>query len=448
MKKTIKLILIFGLSLVSLFSYAEFNPRLLIDSDPDMEVVCPLHELKKQPNQTQIKAIATQHSEWISTYKLDNPITWENLTATQIKEILADPRRADFSQTDLSGIQFTDLHLKGANFKGARLNNASLNQVDLSFSDLTCASFTAAQINQSKFNHAHMIKTRMGQATVKQSEFKMANLTHADLEAANLSENSFHRAKLVSAHLVRGQFKSSDLTDADFTLAKVDFANFSHSIWELESGTLPEAHSAARMNNLSALSYLDSPGALIELRESFATAGMDTAQREVTYALNKTKNEQQANEGIQGSLTAGFNFLFFDLTSEYGRSPARPLKIIFALIFIFALPYYLAIRRADHNAIWRVWNPERIHQFQGGAPEKIAETGIRALLFALYFSTMSAFRLGWRDINVGDWLSNIQHHEYNLQSTGWVRSLSGIQSVISMYLLALWILTFFTTPFG
>ena len=55
--------------------------------------------------------------------------------------------------------------------------------------------------------------------------------------------------------------------------------------------------------------------------------------------------------------------------------------------------------------------------------------------------TISAFSLGWRELNVGTWITRMQPREYMLRATGWVRTVSGIQSLLSVYLLALWVLT-------
>lgn len=67
---------------------------------------------------------------------------------------------------------------------------------------------------------------------------------------------------------------------------------------------------------------------------------------------------------------------------------------------------------------------------------------------SLYFSLMSAFHLGWRDLNVGTWLARIQPRDFALRGQGWVRVIAGIQSLISVYLIAMWVLTYFGRPFG
>ena len=68
-------------------------------------------------------------------------------------------------------------------------------------------------------------------------------------------------------------------------------------------------------------------------------------------------------------------------------------------------------------------------------------------LWSLYFSLLSAVHIGWRDLNVGNWIARMQPKEFTLRATGWVRVVSGIQSLIGVYLIALWALTYFGRPF-
>ena len=42
----------------------------------------------------------------------------------------------------------------------------------------------------------------------------------------------------------------------------------------------------------------------------------------------------------------------------------------------------------------------------------------------------------------------MQPREYTLRATGWVRTVSWLQSLMSVYLLALWVLTYFGRPFA
>lgn len=42
----------------------------------------------------------------------------------------------------------------------------------------------------------------------------------------------------------------------------------------------------------------------------------------------------------------------------------------------------------------------------------------------------------------------VTKHEYDLKAVGWARTVSGFQSLLSVYLIALWVLTYFGRPFG
>src|SRR5207244_2728407 len=71
----------------------------------------------------------------------------------------------------------------------------------------------------------------------------------------------------------------------------------------------------------------------------------------------------------------------------------------------------------------------------------------RALCRAFQFSALNAFRLGFRELDPGTWLAAIQAREYVIRPYGWVRVIAGIQSLLSLYLVALWLLTYFGRPF-
>ncbi len=100
------------------------------------------------------------------------------------------------------------------------------------------------------------------------------------------------------------------------------------------------------------------------------------------------------------------------------------------------------------DGIWKVWVRGRVRSDLGDSnPQRVGFHRIRALMYGFYFSILSAFHIGWRDLNVGSWISRIQPLEYTLKATGWVRVVSGVQSLISIYLLALWVLSQFGRPF-
>jgi hypothetical protein len=65
----------------------------------------------------------------------------------------------------------------------------------------------------------------------------------------------------------------------------------------------------------------------------------------------------------------------------------------------------------------------------------------------LYFSLLSAFSIGWQEINTKSLITRLQRRDYSLRASGWARSLAGMQSLLSIFLLALWLLATFGHPF-
>ena len=71
----------------------------------------------------------------------------------------------------------------------------------------------------------------------------------------------------------------------------------------------------------------------------------------------------------------------------------------------------------------------------------------KTLNTAMYFSLITSTHLGWRDINLGSWISRLQGEHYTFNATGWLRTVSGIQSLLCIYLIAIWALTQFSLFF-
>ena len=129
-------------------------------------------------------------------------------------------------------------------------------------------------------------------------------------------------------------------------------------------------------------------------------------------------------------------------------SPGRLFLILFGFIFVFTIPYTVWLSIDSEDGIWVVWIEDRVRKDLGRKePFRLKGSGWSTDKWGFYFSLLSAFSIGWRDINVGNWIARMQRREYVLRPTGWVRTVSGLQSLLSVYLLALWVLTYFGRPF-
>jgi hypothetical protein len=236
--------------------------------------------------------------------------------------------------------------------------------------------------------------------------------------------------------------------------------------------------------DLDTLVFRTSPAGLFALREAFKKGGMRTQERQLTYAIERTKRLQAWDpswrnpkaedprpwlEQLAGKSESLFSYVLFELPSGYGMVPSRALATLGLLILVFSLIYMVALLKARGRAgIWVTWPADRVYQEEGAKEAtRITPTfffprlqaraagrwwgmllrGVSLPLIGLYFSLLSAFSLGWRELNVGTWIARVQSREYVLRATGWVRTVSGIQSLLSVYLLALWVLTYFGRPF-
>jgi hypothetical protein len=128
--------------------------------------------------------------------------------------------------------------------------------------------------------------------------------------------------------------------------------------------------------------------------------------------------------------------------TEAGRATMSEPRVAFRLPLFLSRLHILPRDQAGHlSSLCRVaawWRTVR---------RTWLRPWLRTCRIALYFSMLSAFHLGWRELNVGSWITRMQGRNYTLSATGWVRSVSGLQSLLSVYLLALWALTYFGRPF-
>ena len=110
--------------------------------------------------------------------------------------------------------------------------------------------------------------------------------------------------------------------------------------------------------------------------------------------------------------------------------------------------------RTKASGIYRLWPKERV-EVSDGKPsidnparvERLHVRGMAVIVWSGYFSLLSAFQIGFREFNFGTWLTRVQPRNFALEATGWVRTLSGLQPLLSVYLFAMWVLAYFGRPF-
>ncbi len=410
-----------------------------------------------------LKQILKEHELWEETSGKQGKranLSKVNLTGANLRG--ANLSRADLSDAKLSGADLSKATLSEANMSGVDLFEANLSDTLLSAANLSEADLTKVKLRKQFLRSVNLSGALLRWADLSGSDMRFADLRGSMLFETNLSNTDLLDADLSEAHLSLTDLRGADLESVDL----------SRAIFEPKPGWLPEVSGLIGIRGLDSLRFTGASSyAVVELREIYKKGGMREEERQVTFALNHNrrinaweeireaeKEAQQKGERIGwisreiGRLENYFRLAFFEWTCDYGMTPGRPLRIILLGIFLFIFPYFLALRsRKPKTGIWRLLPADRVlDRKTKDAPVKLRAKGwkdIRAWGLAFYFSILSAFHIGWRDLNVGSWIARLQRREYNLRATGWVRTVSGFQSLLSVYMLALWALSYFGRPF-
>ena len=335
---------------------------------------------------------------------------------------IADFREAKFTATaEFSNATFaTVVYFKDATFDGAAtFSNAKFAARPI-FRDVkfnSGAYFVAATLAEADF---------VGVTFADEADFSRANLSKANLSKANLSGANLSKADLRGVNL-------------NGTIA--EFADFSSCFFE------PADITDLRIIGAKGLSTIrfKNPKAVIEFRVVLKRSSLRNEERALTSALRKYQLL-----GVSPYAKFFEKYLLGGKLTDYGAQPWGSLAGLFWVFIIFFIIYLFVPKKA--NARWGgivvTWNG----QFQMKSRfwrkwQRLRARWFRHVRIGLYFSLLSSFRIGWRELNVGNWITRLQSLECSLRPTGWVRTISGIQSLISVYLLALWLLTYFGRPF-
>jgi hypothetical protein len=350
---------------------------------------CP-HEIGWTPTGEELKKILSDHQQWLERWRTAD---YEEEWATH------NPQgRANLCNANPRGLTLNNVNLRGANLNAAKLDDANLSGANLSAATLTGA-----------------------------------NLSRADLKDTQLAY--------------------ADLTNAIYAPASPPPNAYVAGIRGLETVTFPQGHELG----------------LVQLRKLLQDAGLRDQERETTYAIEAGRTTHARNsldridDWRRGLIRVGegvFRRVFFDLTTSYGLRPGRALAILVG-VWAVAIPFYCW-------AIWdrSWWSPKLSGIYQIRPKDRIVVTNgnptltvaaeverlhtanlALALGWSAWFSLLSAFHIGFREFSVGTWLCRGHPHQFTLEATGGFRSISGLQSLISVYLLAMWVLTYFGRPF-
>ena len=286
----------------------------------------------------------------------------------------------------------------------------------------------------------------------------------ADLSFSDLSNAELHDADLSKADLRSANLSNADLSGAELPLADLSEARF-------EPKVNPEIKGIAAAENLELITYVRNPNALVQLRKDFKDGGFLDQERKITYALKRRQAEELRRycrwSSLRGWLSCGeygMNRLLFDLTCQYGMSPGRPVLLAIAIWLTCTPLYWISLHSGSRSGLYLIasktvnrgddlFHKIRLRYYQPSASRwhwyifRWIRWELHALATAALFSLMTTFNIGFRELNFGRWIRMIQPREFDIKARGWPRVVSGLQSLLSVGLVALSLLSYFGRPF-
>src|ERR1035437_4360703 len=310
-------------------------------------------------------------------------------------------------------------------------------------------------------------KANLSRADLSGADLHRANLSNAILSFADLSGAILVEANLSAARLDDANLREADLSLADLSKAIIISVDLSGAIFEPSINPAPDMIASA--DHLDQLKWTYNSGPVFGLRKSFLEAGFRDAGRQVTAAIHR--HDQSWLESW-----------LFDRTCEWGANWLRPLGLVGILSLICTAIYWTGMHFERRSGLYLAATGQRITTIRGkqrvlririrlprtvtpseqfdldfspetrpkARPQLFRRTLRRefiALGTAFLFSLMSVFNIGFREFDFGLWIRMMQPREFDIRARGWMRTVSGIQSLLGVALVGLSLLSYFGHPF-
>ncbi len=409
----------------------------------------------------ELDSILQKHAEWVKTTQFMHNSCRAPSGRSEFSEISKELVNADLSmESGFSPLGDANLRcavLHGINLSGSIVMGADLRGAILSHSKLVKTTFLISNLGGANLSQADMSGATFNDSELGDSDFRLSNL---------------NGAFFISVRMDKAQLSQADVKNVTF-----------------EPIILPPVTHIASVEHIESMTYGESPEALTKLRNDFKNAGFRDQERKVTYALKTRQSELlykswTDNRNWYDYAEYWMNKVFFDFTCQYGMNPGRILISILCIIFISSIVYIVFSQFSESSRLAIVvpnshpenrpgWllpylnNQAKMLQVGGFASwiqfpiqlQPITASSNGAYLcslvkqewalfrVSLLFSLMSTFNIKFREIDFGRWLRLLTHTEYDIKATRWARMFSGLQALVSVYLAALLLLSYFGRPF-
>lgn len=354
-------------------------------------------------------------------------------------------------------------HPEQANLYGANLSNVNLADACLRGVDLTKANLSGADLRNANLQQSYLIDTDLSGAKLRGANMTNAHLIRANLSGADMTHATLVHTKLINVNIAEARLAYANLMGATYAPSSEPPHAYVVGIKGLSTVRFPSGEQIG----------------LVQLRKLLQDAGLRDLEREITCCIERNRAASKLAALRKPGITerwsdriahiarelpsaagAALRMIAFDLTTAYGLYPLRALSLI-AVFWLLLVPVYSWSilhdlgRHEQITGIYKVLPANRI-----GDPttnpqirkeiefHRIQATGwLDSIPMASYFSLLAAANIGFQQFTPGDWIRRLQPHEYSLQAEGWIRIVAGMQALLSVYLLAMWVLTQFGRPF-
>ena len=364
--------------------------------------------------------------------------------------------------TDLNGVDLAARHLESVDLEGSKLEAAKLEGAQLVGANLACAQLASARLGNANFFEANLENADLSSVQAQKAMFVRARLFHANLAGANFSDADLRSASLQGARLV-----GTALAGADLTGAAVDAA-----IWR--PSTVPAAGRVASLAGADSLIAYPAGdkqplhnrdySGLTMLAKALKDGGQADLERVVLgiREREKTRDEWQSDRPFDWVVAAGRTVLW-GLLIDYGKSPEQALLVVAVAVFVFAALYFFFATPPPALAGLKTGNVLQVRRKGGPTPgrhradwttteadivEPVEPTGVwQAARWAFGLSLWGSVRIGVGALNLSEWIVRLQRRDREIVTEGWVRTLLGLQSLLSNVAIALFLVAFFGRPF-
>jgi hypothetical protein len=430
-----------------------------------------------RPTPQELKRILARHQGWYPQ-RFEQPLAEHDEYLEHSNPPYPDWRREALDHPEQANLCNADL--RGANLRGAKLLLADLRGADLSYADLGGADLQDADLDGAVLWGARMDSVILSYAHLANANLNLARAPRASLMKADLSGAKLNNADLTRAVLVGANLRGADLSGVNLDYAYLGYADLTRAYMEethLDHAHLsfvdltdalyaPDEQPDPYVVGIVGISTLRIPfgqeAGLVQLRKLLQDAGLRDDERGATYAIERTTTAEKLDASRRkpfAFLEGVFRLVAFEWTTGYGLYPGRALLLILILGALLTPIYMWPILHGREqpgkiSGIYQVFPADRIDEAAAdpaAASERrvirVQATGWKAFCAASYFSLLAAVNIGFEQFTPGDWVRRLQRQDYTLQAVGWVRVVAGAQALLSVFLLAMWALTYFGRPF-